>query len=46
MLPYGYLSMIYILLLMPFLYHKIMFKKILDWDMNYANDKERKLVKP
>ena len=45
MLPYGYLSMIYLLLLTPFLYHKIMSKKLLDWDMNYANDKERKLVK-
>ena len=45
MLPYGYLSMIYLLLLAPFLYHKIMSKKLLDWDMNYANDKERKLVK-
>ena len=43
-LPYGYLSMIYILLFAPFLYHSIMAKKLIDWDLNYANEKEKELA--
>jgi len=42
-LPYGYLGMLYLLLIAPFLYHRIMAKKIIDWDLNYANAEERKL---
>ena len=44
-LPYGYLGLLYLLLIAPFLYRKIMVKKLIDWDLNYANDKERELVK-
>ena len=43
-LPYGYLGMLYLLLIAPFLYHRIMAKKIIDWDLNYANAEERSLV--
>ena len=44
MTPYGYLSMLYLVLITPFLYKKIMNKKLIDWDVNYANDEERKLL--
>jgi alkane 1-monooxygenase len=44
MLPYGYLSMLYLSLLFPFLYRKIMDPKVKDWDINYANEEERKLI--
>lgn len=43
-LPYGYLGMLYLLLITPFIYRKIMVKKLIDWDLNYANEQERKLV--
>ena len=43
-LPYGYLGMLYLLLIIPFLYRKIMVKKLIDWDLNYANAKERALA--
>ena len=44
MTPYGYLSMLYLVLITPYLYKKIMNKKLADWDLNYANDKERELI--
>ena len=43
-LPYGYLGMLYLLLITPFLYHKIMTKKIIDWDLNYADNAEKELA--
>ena len=43
-LPYGYLGMLYLLLITPFLYRRIMVKKIIDWDLNYANEQERELA--
>ena len=43
-MPYGYLSMIYLALLCPWFYHKIMSKKLLDWDQNYANEDEKKIA--
>ncbi len=36
--------MIYLLLFAPFLYHRIMAKKLIDWDLNYANEKEKELA--
>ena len=45
MTPYGYLSMLYLVLITPFLYKKIMHKKLIDWDINYANNEERELIK-
>ena len=43
-LPYGYLGMLYLVLIAPFLYQRIMAKKLIDWDLNYANAEERKLA--
>ena len=43
-LPYGYLGMLYLLLITPFLFRRIMVKKLIDWDLNYANEQERKLA--
>ena len=43
-LPYGYLGMLYLVLIAPFFYQKIMAKKLIDWDLNYANAEERKLA--
>ena len=44
-MPYGYLSMIYIALLLPWWYNKIMAKKLIHWDQNYANDDEKQIAK-
>ena len=40
-LPYGYLSMLYLVLATPFLYNKLMAKELIDWDQNHANEYER-----
>ena len=42
LLPYGYLSMLYLVLLTPFLYKKIMAEKLAYWDHNIATEYERK----
>ena len=42
--PYGYLSMLYLVLLTPFLYQKIMKKKLAEWDLHYANSEEKKII--
>lgn len=44
MMPHGYLSMLYLALFLPFLYHKIMEKKLMNWDENYATPMERKIA--
>ena len=41
LLPYGYLSMLYLVLITPFLYKKIMAKKLAYWDRNNATEYER-----
>jgi len=41
LLPYGYLSMLYLVLITPFLYKKIMAKKLAYWDQNNATEYER-----
>ena len=43
-LPYGYLGMLYLVLIVPFLYQRIMEKELISWDLNYANAEERKLA--
>jgi len=43
-MPFGYLSMVYLIVFLPFLYHRIMAKKLLDWDEKYATDAEKKLA--
>ena len=44
MMPQGYLSMLYLAIFFPFLYHRIMAKKLIDWDKNYATEEERKIT--
>ena len=44
LLPYGYLSMLYLVLITPFLYKKIMAKELIDWEQNYANEYERNYI--
>ena len=43
-LPYGYLGMLYLVLIAPFMYQRIMEKELISWDLNYANAEERKLA--
>jgi len=43
-MPFGYLSTFFLALLFPWLYRKVMSKKLLDWDQNYASDAEKELV--
>jgi alkane 1-monooxygenase len=45
MLPYGYLTMLFVAVLSPYLYKKIMKKELENWDQNFANDFERNLFK-
>ena len=44
MLPYGYLSTLYLVLFTPFLYKKIMSRELIHWDKNYANEYEKNYV--
>jgi len=44
MMPQGYLSMLYLAIFLPFVYKKIMAKKLMDWDKNYATPAERKIA--
>ena len=44
MTPFGYLTMLYVVLLAPSIYRKIMEKKLIDWELNYANEVEKKLI--
>ena len=44
MMPQGYLSMLYLAVFLPFGYRKIMAKKLMDWDENYATPAERKIA--
>jgi len=41
MMPQGYLSMLYLAFFLPFVYRKVMEKKLIDWDLNYATPEER-----
>ena len=41
MMPFGYLSMLYIAIFFPFIYHRIMAKKLIEWDNNYATPGEK-----
>ena len=43
-MPYGYLSMVYLVLFLPYFYHKIMAKELIKWDQNYATEEELKLA--
>ena len=43
-MPLGYLSCVYMVLFIPWIYHRIMAPKLKDWDLNHANDVERNLA--
>ena len=45
MLPNGYLSMLYFILLLPWKYREIMEHKLADWDANYASEQELELIR-
>lgn len=40
-LPYGYLTMLFLALLAPYYFHKIMSRKLIEWDNKFASTKER-----
>ena len=44
MMPQGYLTMLYMALITPLLFHKMMAKKLLEWDKNFASEEELKLA--
>jgi hypothetical protein len=44
MMPQGYLTMIYLALFTPYFFHRMMAKKLIEWDNNYATEKERMLA--
>ena len=44
MMPYGYLSMLYLAIFLPPVFHKLMSKKLVEWDNKYASNKERILA--
>ena len=45
MMPYGYLTMLYMAIFAPFLFKKVMSKKLIDWDENFASSEEKVLAK-
>ena len=45
MLPYGYLSMLYLAIFMPLKFYNVMEPKLEDWDKNFASSEERKIIK-
>jgi len=40
-MPFGYLSMVYLVLFCPFIYHRIMARELIKWDSKYATKEER-----
>ena len=44
MMPYGYLTMLYIAIFLPFLFHRIMKKKLIEWDQFFATEAEREIA--
>jgi len=45
MMPYGYLTMLYMAVFAPFLFNRVMSKKLIDWDKNFASNEEQVLAK-
>ena len=41
MMPHGYLTMLYIAIFTPYLFHRMMANKLIDWDNNHASEQER-----
>ena len=44
MMPYGYLSMLYLAIFLPPVFHRLMSKKLVEWDNNFASKNERLLA--
>ena len=44
MLPYGYLTMVYFILLIPWVYRRIMIRELKDWDNRFASREELELL--
>tara|TARA_Y100000996_G_scaffold297411_1_gene235457 strand:- start:204 stop:1376 length:1173 start_codon:yes stop_codon:yes gene_type:complete len=44
MMPYGYLAMLYLAIFLPPVFHKLMSKKLVDWDNKFASKNERVLA--
>ena len=44
LMPQGYLTMIYLGILAPFIFHRMMAKKLIEWDEKYATVEERLLA--
>ena len=44
MMPQGYLTMLYMALFLPYFFHKMMAKKLVEWDKSYATERERVLA--
>ena len=44
MMPQGYLTMLYMALFLPYFFHKMMAKKLVEWDRSYATEEERVLA--
>ena len=45
MMPYGYLTMLYMAIFAPFLFNRVMSKMLIDWDENFASSEEKALAK-
>ena len=44
MMPYGYLSMLYLAVFLPPVFHMLMCKKLIEWDNKFASKSERILA--
>jgi len=44
MMPHGYLSMLYLAIFVPPIFHKMMSKKLIEWDEKYATKEEREIA--
>jgi len=45
MMPHGYLSMLYLAIFLPPFFHKMMAKKLIEWDEKYATAEEKEIAK-
>ena len=45
MMPYGYLTMLYMAIFAPFLFNRVMSKKLIEWDEIFASNEEKALAK-
>ena len=41
MMPHGYLTMLYMAIFAPYFFHRIMAKKLIDWDNIHASEQEK-----